>query len=88
MCSRSKQMHAAFEDIAHVERAPDRLAQIGEGRAAADDKGAGDAREVGGEALRHTIDEVVLLWIAADIGEGQHHNREPSNVSRRSSIRL
>ena len=34
------------------------------------------AREIGGQALRDAVDEIFLLRIAADIGEGQHHDGE------------
>src|SRR6185437_1918588 len=42
-----------------------------------DDEGAGDAREVGGQALGHAVDEIVLGPIAAEIGERQHDERQP-----------
>ena len=53
-------LHAAFEYVAHVEFSSDlleidRLALVGEGRRAADDEGAGDAREVGDQALGQAI---------------------------------
>jgi hypothetical protein len=35
-----------------------------------------DAREIGGQALRHTIDEILLLRVAAEIGEGQDDDGE------------
>ena len=72
----SAALHAAFEDVAHVELAPDLFeidgpALVGEGRAPADDERARDAREVGGQALGDAVDEILLLGIAADVGEGQ-----------------
>ena len=73
-------LHAALEHVAHIELAPDlfeigRVALVSEGRVPADDKSAGNARDVGGQALRDPVDEIVLLRIAADVGEGQDHNR-------------
>ena len=38
----------------------------------ADDEGTPDQREVSRQALRHPVDEIPLVRIAADIGEGQH----------------
>ena len=35
-----------------------------------------DARKVGGQALRDAVDEILLLRVAADIGEGQDDDRE------------
>ena len=35
-----------------------------------------NAREVGRQALRHAVDEILLLRVAADIGEGQDDDRE------------
>ena len=52
------------------------LAFVGEGGVAADDERARDAREVGGEALGDAVDEIVLLRIAADVGERQDDDRE------------
>ena len=74
-------LHRAFEDIAHVQFAADLLqidglALVGEGGVAPDDERAGDAREVGGQALGHAIDEIFLLGIAADIGEGENDDGE------------
>jgi hypothetical protein len=41
-----------------------------------DHKRPGDARKISGQALRHAIDEVFLLRLAAEIGEGQDHDGE------------
>ena len=90
----SAALHAAFEHIAHVELAADLLqvdglALVGEGGVAADDEGAGNAREVGRQALGHAVDEIFLLRIAADIGEGQHDEREARRLAlfRRAQAR-
>jgi hypothetical protein len=57
-------------NLFHVER----LALVSEGRVARDHERAGDAREVGGQALGHAVDEIFLLGVAAQIGEWQHNN--------------
>ena len=67
-------LNAAFEDVANVQFASnllkiDVLALVGKRRVAPDDKGARNAREVGGQALGDAVDEIVLLRIVADIGE-------------------
>jgi hypothetical protein len=49
------------------------LALEGERRIASDDDRATDARQVRGQALGYTINEVILLGIAADVGERQYH---------------
>ncbi len=77
----SAALNAALEDIAHVQFAPDRLhverlAFVGECGVAGDDVSAPNAREVGREALRDSVDEMFLLRTAADIGEGQDDDRE------------
>ena len=74
-------LNAALEDIANVQLAPDllqidALALVGESRVAPDHEGAGDARQIGGQALGDAIDEIVLLRVAADIGERQDDDRE------------
>ena len=74
-------LNAALQHIPHVQLAPDLLqidmfSLVGEGSVAPDHERAGDAREIGGQALRHAIDEIFLLWIAAEIGEGQDHDGE------------
>ena len=73
-------LHRAFEHIAHVQFAADLLhviglALVGERGVACDHERASDAREIGGKALGHAIDEIVLFGIAADIGEGEDHDR-------------
>ena len=74
-------LDAAFENIADVQLAADllqvdRLALVGEGGVAPDHERAPNAREVGRQALRHPIDEMLLLRVAADIGERQDDDRE------------
>ena len=77
----SAALNAALEDIADVQLAPDlsshrRLALVGERRIAADHEGASYAREIGRQALRDPVDEMLLLRVAADIGERQDDDRE------------
>ena len=77
----SAALNAAHEDITDVQFAPDRLhverlALVGERRIAGDHDGATNPREVGRQALRDPVDEMLLLRVAADIGEGQNDDRE------------
>ena len=72
-------LHRAFEHVADVQLAADlleinRFAFVGECGVSADDERAADARQVRGQALGHAIDEIVLLGIAAEIGERQHND--------------
>ena len=74
-------LDAAFENVADVELPPDllgvdRLALVGEGGVARDDERVGDPRQVGRQALGDAVDEMLLLRAAAEIGEGQDHDRE------------
>ena len=80
-------LNAALEDIAHVQVAADRLhverlALVSESRVAGDHDGAPETREIGRQALRDPVDEMLLLRVAADIGEGQNDDRE----ARRAGI--
>ena len=77
----SAALNAAFEDIADVQLAPDRLhverlAFVCEGRIAGDHERAPYPREVGREALGDPVDEILLLRVSSDIGEGQDDDRE------------
>ena len=74
-------LNAALEDIADVQVAADglhveRLALVGESRVAGDHDGAPETREIGRQALRDSVDEMLLLLVAADIGERQNDDRE------------
>jgi len=82
------------EDVADVQLAPDRLhvdrlAFVGERRIARDHDGPSDPRDVGRQALRDPVDEMLLLRVASDIGERQHHDREAgrTRVARRGGGR-
>ena len=83
-------LHRALEHVADIQLATDlphvgRPALVGERGIAADHERAANARQVGGQAFDHAVDEIFLLGIAADIGERQHHDREPGrrNLYRR-----
>ena len=70
-------LHAAFQDIAHVEFAPylsevEIFTLIGEGGVAADHEGAGDAGKISREALGYPVGEIVLIGTTADVRERQH----------------
>ena len=72
--------HRALEDVANAKLAADllhadRLALERETRIAGDDEEPTDARERGDDLLDHAVGEILLLRVAAQIGEGQHRNR-------------
>ena len=72
--------HRAFKDIAHAKLAPDllhvdRLAFVGEARISRDDEQPADAAERGDDLLDHSVGEILLLRIPAQIGERQHGDR-------------
>ena len=74
-------LHAALEDVTDVQLAPDRLhverlALVGERRIAGDHDRASYRGEIGRQALGHSVDEMLLLRLASDIGERQDDNRE------------
>ena len=71
---------AAFENVTHAQLAADllhvhRLAPVGEARVAGDDEDPLDPRQAGDDVVDHAVGEVVLLGIAAQIGERQHRDR-------------
>ena len=73
-------LDAALEDIADVQLAADLLqidgfALVGECGVAPDHERASNARKIGRQALRDPVDEMLLLRVAADIGEAA---RRPS----------
>ena len=74
-------LHRTFKDVTHAQLAADLLhidmfAFVSESRVAADHERAADARQICGQALGDAINEILLLGIAADIGEGQNNDRE------------
>ncbi len=71
---------AAFEDVAHAELAGDLLyidgaALVGEAAVARDDEEPADSRQRRDDLLDHPVGEILLLGVAAQIGEGQHGDR-------------
>ena len=79
--------HAAFEHVAHAELAADlpgidRLPGIAEGGIAGDHEAGGDARQIGGQIVGDAVGEILLLRIVAEIGEGQHDDRQPRRDGR------
>ena len=77
----SAALNAAFEEIADVQLAPDgfhveRFAFVSERRIAGDHDRASYARKIGREALGDPVDEMLLLRVAADIGEWQYDEGE------------
>ena len=64
--------HAAFQDIADAEFAPDllgvdRLALVSERGVAGDDEAAPDMREIGRQIVGEAVGEIFLLGIAAQV---------------------
>ncbi len=81
----SAALNAALEDIANVQLAPDLfqidgLALVSEGSVAPDNERASNARKIGRQALRDPVDEMLLLRVAADVGERQDDHREARGV--------
>ena len=77
----SAALNAALEDITDVQLAPDLLqvdgfALVGECGVAPDHERASNTRKIGRQALRDPVDEMLLLRVAADIGERQNDDRE------------
>lgn len=78
-------LHRTFDHIAHAQLLADlphigRLALVGEGRIAGDDEAAGNARDVGRQFVGEHVGEIILLWIAGQILERQHHDAKPRTV--------
>src|SRR6516164_6995675 len=72
--------HAAFENIAHTKFASDLAdvdgaALIGEARIARDHKEPLDARQASDDFLDHSVGQIFLFRITAQIGERQHSDR-------------
>jgi hypothetical protein len=70
----------ALEDIADTELSPDlfhidRLSLVRKARITGDDEQPANAAERGDDLLDHAVGEIVLLGIAAHIGEGQYRDR-------------
>ena len=74
--------HAPLQHIAHAKLAADllhidRASLVGEARIARDDEEPADPRQCCGDLLHHAVGKVVLLRIAAQIGERQNGERGP-----------
>src|SRR6516164_2703161 len=72
-------LHRTFKNVSDVQLAPDLLhvnglALEGERRVVSDHERAADARQVRGQALGYTINEVILLGTAADVRKRQYHD--------------
>jgi hypothetical protein len=72
--------HAAFEDVAHAELAPDvsdpdRPSVVGKARVASDDEQKPQFRERSDDLVGDTLGEEILLWISAHIDKWQYRNR-------------
>ena len=70
-------LHRAFEHVADVQLASElfeinRRSLVGKCGMSADHERAADTRQIRGQALGHTIDEIVLFGIAAEIGKRQN----------------
>ena len=71
--------YAAFEHVAHPQFAPD-LADIGcfalvlEAGVAGDDEQLGEPGQLGDYVFDDAVDQILLLWIGAQVGERQHGN--------------
>ena len=79
---------AALEHEPHAELAADllhldRLALVGEGGVPRDHEQAGDLRKIGDQVLGHAVAEILLLGIAAHVGEWQHGDRRLVRHRRR-----
>jgi hypothetical protein len=82
-------LHRTFEPIANVQFSSylsyiAQFAAVRECGIAGNDKRTGNARQVGGQALGHTIDKIILLRIATDVHERQNHDGKPR---RREGLR-
>src|SRR6266851_748401 len=72
--------HRPFQYVPDAQLAPDllhvdRLALVGETRISSDDEQPADLGERRDDLLDHAVGEILLLRIAAHIGEGQYRDR-------------
>src|SRR6266852_9869076 len=72
--------HAALQDVRHSQLAAyvlhlRRLALVGEGRRARNDKEVREPGESSNKVVGHAITEIFLALVAAHVGEGQNGNR-------------
>src|SRR5262245_55878450 len=69
--------HAAFEDVTNPQFAPDLLnvygsPLVGKAGVPCDDKKTAKARQCSNDLLDHTISEILLLAVAAQVVKGQN----------------
>ena len=81
-------LNRAFENIPHPQFLADRLgvdglALEGHGRVARDHEGVAHARETGGQFVGQGVDEVILLRVAREVGEGHDDDRKPRGLGGR-----
>src|SRR5713226_5818976 len=90
--------HTALQYVRHSQFATDvlhlrRLALVGEGRRARDDKQIREPGESGNKVVGDAIAEIFLVAVAAHVGEGQHGYRglvgqwESGRLRRRNGCR-
>src|SRR6266849_9933469 len=90
--------YTALQDVRHSQLAAyvlhlRRLALVGEGRRARDDKEVREPGESSNKVVGHAIAEIFLVAVAAHVGEGQHGNRglvgqwESGRLRRRNGCR-
>ena len=85
-------LHRAFEHIANAKLLADllgvdMLALVSKSGVAGDDETVADAREFGGEVFGDPVGEIVLRWIAREIGEGQHDDGKMRGLAGRARRR-
>ena len=71
--------YGPLEHVANVQLPPDppevdRFVLVGECGVSTDDERTGDTRQVAGQALGHTINEIFLLGITTEVGKRQHND--------------
>jgi hypothetical protein len=72
---------ASFQHIAYAQFAADllrmdRLVPIGERSIAGDHETVRDPRQIGRQILGDAVGKILLLPVVAEIGKGQHHDRQ------------
>src|SRR5258705_12657931 len=80
-------LHRAFEHVADVQFSPDLpyvdfLSLIFEGAVPADYKQVAGMRQVRGQTFGHTLHEIVVLRITAEIDERQHNDGKTWRTAR------
>src|SRR6516164_1189862 len=78
---------SSLQHIAYIQLAADlpdlnRLVAVGERGRTRDHDHAGDSRQIGGQILSDAVCEVLLLRVVAQVGKGEHHDRESRYFGR------